>query len=229
MADAIDYFQFLFTPGDESITLPSGRTITLRRAGLGRHLQLQSLEPDGALHLRVAMLRRWYEAAGIPNEELDSLPLTDLPVLYGVARSLNNLRGLPAWQRVSSSLVGKQEDTESLADYQGRMLARMVDTLARNYGWGLQRILELPPEVALAHVQECLINAWKERSWKHYLSEMSWEYSKADKKSHYRPLTEPSWMRAQPGPKEYSPMDKRIIERYYPKGDIVDLTKDKDE
>lgn len=228
MADAIDYFQFLFNPGDESITLPSGRAITLHRMGLGRHLQLQTLEPCGALCTRVEMLHRWCGAAGITDELLDSLPLTDLPALYAATRRLNSLRGLPAWQRVSTSLAGKRGATETLADYQGRMLARMVDTLARNYGWELREILDLPPEVALAHVQECLINAWKTRSWEHYLSEMSWEYSKADKKSHYRPLTEPEWMRTQTERREYAPIDQRIIEKYYPKGVIVDLTKDRD-
>lgn len=171
------------------------------------------------LETRALILREWLGLAGV--EDPDRLALDDLPGLIREIKALNAPRGHLAWDKV---IAGDQAEAEVKAvDYPGRSLARVVDTLARHYGWDLEQILDLPPEVALAHLQECVLADRRRREWEHYLSEIAWEYDRGSKMSRYRPLPPLPW-EALPSGRKYAPVPEWVKEKYYPKGVIVDLT-----
>lgn len=219
----IDYLAALFGRPTARISLASGEVITLTRLGLGRHFQLQALGggigSSTPLSGRISLLREWLELAGV--DAPDRLALDDLPGLIREIKALNAPRGHLAWDAVLGQV--KTEVEVRAIDYPGRSLARVVDTLARHYGWDLERILDLPPEVALAHLQECVLADRRRREWEHYLSEVAWEYDRGSKMSRYRPLPPLPW-EALPARREYTPVPEWIREKYYPKGVIVDLT-----
>jgi hypothetical protein len=219
--DPIDYYDALYGPSKAQVSLHGGRTLTLRRVGLGRHFHLRAVGQEiGTVSLdqRVDRLRAWLKAAGIDPE---GLALDDLPMVIVAVKQLNVPRGQLAWT-VFRSDDGSPPDRR-YTDYPGRELARIVDTLARHYGWSPTQILELPPEVALAHVQECVLADYRRQRWEHQLSEIAWEYNKSDGKSHYKPLPPLPWERSV-SKRDYEPVPEWVKEKYYPKGVIVDLT-----
>ncbi len=217
----VEYLSSLFKEDEVRVSLSDGRVVVLRRAGLGRHYHLRSLTRKiGAseLDLRVDLLRGWLEAAGI--KEPDTLSLSDLLTVVRLVGRLNAPRGQMVW-----SLLPEREVEEKPVDYPGRALARIVDLLARHYGWSLEEIINLPPEVALAHMQECILYDRRQREWEHYRSEIFWEYDAASKMRHYRPPEPLSWEKLPiRGRRSYKPVPPEIIERYYPKGVVIDLT-----
>lgn len=217
----IDYYEALFEKAGRRLQIGDGEELVLRRAGLGRHFYLQTLRrrlEEAKLDCRVDVLKEWLVVAGVTHPE--KLSLSDLLHVVRAVVELNAPRGQPAWSFVSSD--GQPSHTR-LSDYTGRTLARVVHTLASHYGWHLEEVLELPPELALAHLQECILADRKRREWEHLLSEMSWEYDKGSGKSRYKPLPELPWDAVEE--RVYTPLPAKIIEKYYPKGVIVDLTK----
>lgn len=223
--ETIEYLLELFERDEVRLSLPDGRVVVLRRAGLGRHYHLHKLSQllrSSPLEHRVDLLCDWLNAAGVKCDLQDELKLADLPELIHVIAELNAPRGQMPWRLLPTS------ETEGRGprpiDYAGRGLALIVDRLARHYGWSLEEIINLPPEVALAHVQECLLHDRRRREWERYLSELFWEYDEGTKSRHYRPPPPIPWERFS-GRREYSSVPQELKDRYYPKGKIVDLTR----
>lgn len=219
----IDYYDALYGPSSVSVPLSDGKVLVVERAGIGLHFYLQDLGRrigTAPLDDRAGLLADWLAAAGV---DAGRLALADLPAVVRAVKRLNAPRGKAAWEQFESDKAPQ----ERMSDYHGRALARIVDQLARHYGWSIERILALPPEVALAHAQECILAEHKQRTWEHYLSDVAWEYSKADKKSHYKPLAPVPWdqPRGSFEAKTPKPVPQHIIDKYYPKGVIIDLTK----
>jgi hypothetical protein len=218
--DRVNYLAALFERPVAVLLLVSGEVMRLARLGLGRHFQLQAQGREiGQVPLkeRAEALRKWLTLAGV--QDPDRLALADLSALIREIRALNAPRGRLAWDEIKAGL----EVEVKAVDYPGRALARIVDTLARHYGWDLERIINLPPEVALAHLQECILADRRKREWEYYLSEIAWEYDKRSKKSHYRPLPPLPW-EALPASREYKPVPEWVREKYYPKGVVIDLS-----
>lgn len=217
----IDYLESLYAEATAKVPLASGDSITLRRLGLGPHFRLQELGKkigQVTLEERVGALRVWLHAAGIPRP--DGLSLSDLPGLVRAIKALNAPRGRLAWDEIA---LPEPDPGVKPVDYPGRALARIVDLLARSYGWDLERILNLSPEVALAHAQECVLADRRRREWEYGLSEIAWEYDAGSRTSHYRPLPPLPW-ETLPTERKHRPVPDWIKERYYPKGVIEDLT-----
>lgn len=215
--ERIDYFAGLYEDCQEEIELQSGKLV-IERLGLGKHFRLQALGRkigEATLGRRVSVLRVWLLTAGIEPEQLT---LSDLLVVVRAVQELNRSRGHLAWDALPPSDIQEQ-----VTDYPGRALARIVDTLARHYGWDLEHILALPPEVALAHAQECVLARQRCKEWEYSLSEIAWEYDERSKKSKYRPLPPLPW-EALPTEHKHEPVPQVIIDKYYPKGVIIDLT-----
>ncbi len=221
--EGIDYYDALFGETAVTIDLEDGGRVELRRAGLGRHFALMKIQQatrEAMLDDRVDLLRKWLMMLGLDLN--DKIALEDIPTIVHTSVDLNTQRGRPAWQLVDRTSEGVPH--EKLSNYVGRELAYIVHTLAKEYGWTLEHILELQPEVALAHVQECLVSQHKERSWTHFLSEVAWEYDKGSNSSRYKPLPPIEWDIDLGPRRQPSPISDRIRERYYPKGVIIDFT-----
>lgn len=167
------------------------------------------------LEERAGYLREWLRAAGLDTGRLD---LSDLVPVIVEARRLNAPRGQLAW----SALAPPSDDRDPrYTDYPGRALAYVVDTLARHYGWSLEHILELAPEAALLHVQECILQEHRRKEWEHYLSDVAWEYDRGSGKSRYKELPPLPWDRTQPRPSK--PVPQWVKDKYYPKGVVIKL------
>lgn len=219
--EPVNYLNALYNREEAQVPLADGGVLTLRRVGLGRHFQLQALGREireAPPEERVAALRTWLETAGIDN--LGTLALSDIPAITSAAKRLNTPRGRLAWD-VHTPLVGDEAEAVKATDYPGRQLARIVDLLARHYGWSLPGILELPPELALAHAQECVLADRRQREWQHYLSEIAWEYDKGSKTSRYKPMQPLPWEVA-PVRRTYEPVPQWVKDKYYPKGVVID-------
>lgn len=80
-------------------------------------------------------------------------------------------------------------------DYDGRTWQRYSHLLAHEYGWTLEYISRLPVFEALAKIQEILTDQQLEREFYYGLSEIAYPYDAQSKKSYYKPLQRPHWMR----------------------------------
>lgn len=80
-------------------------------------------------------------------------------------------------------------------DYDGRNWHLYAHLLSSRYGWTLEYISRLHVEEALAKIQEILSEKQLEKEFLHGLSEVAYVYDSQTKKSTYKPLPRPSWMR----------------------------------
>lgn len=219
----IDYFSALYGEEAAQVPLTNGGTLTLRRPGLGKSYHMDHLGQqirDSDLAQRVGHLRQWLTVGGVPDP--DALALGDIINIAQVLQAMAAPRGALPFQIPQPT---EKEPEAGPVEYAGRDLAVIVHSLAEAYGWGLEEILALPREVALAHAQEILITDRRRREWEHMLSEVAWGYNKTTQKSEYRPLPPPSWDRPEPKPYAGPQVPEEIRAKYDPKGVVVDLTK----
>lgn len=105
-------------------------------------------------------------------------------------------------------------------DYKGRSWNYFSHLLADAYGWTLDYIAELDVNEALGHIQEVLTAEYLKQSFHHSLSEVAYVYDKNTKKSSYKPLPKPYWLRPLPKPiKKF-----RIKRSMLPVGYVVDAS-----
>jgi hypothetical protein len=219
----IDYYESLFEIPEVQITLESGDSITLRSAGLGASYYMEHLGrliQDDPLEYRVGLFARWLRAAGVPDPV--DLSLGDLVKVAMAVKGMNLPTGRMAWD-----LIPMEEDDDPASqpvDFIGRALTRVIHTLAQHYGWSIDRIIKLPREVAMAHLQECVLADRRTKEWTYSLSEVAWEYDKGAGVSRYRPLPDLPWEKGIPSRKrEEEEIPEHIREKYWPKGVIIDL------
>jgi hypothetical protein len=193
---------------------------TVERVPLGRHFLLQRLE-KGLEQLRgadcVPVLADILETVGVC---LEDLTVNEVAVVLRVARGINQRTQTVAWEVFTEP----DQRTARAVDYTGRELGYIVHLLASTYHWMFEDILELPVEVAYAHVQEALLHRRSEREWTYYLSDRAWEYDPGAKASKYRPLPPVPWD-VDRSTKTYEPVPEHIKEKYWPKGVVIDLSK----
>ena len=67
--------------------------------------------------------------------------------------------------------------------------------LAKKYGWELEYISKLAVDEALGFIQEILYEEQLEKEWEWALSEKSVHYDPNTKKSKFKPLERPAWLR----------------------------------
>lgn len=219
----IDYYNALFEVPEAQIALENGQKITLRSAGLGASYYMEHLGrliQDGRLEHRVTHFARWLRAAGVP--EPAALTLRDLVKAATAVSMLNRPAGLMAWDLVP--LEADSETGPKPTDFTGRPLARMIHTLADHYGWSIEHIINLPRDVAMAHLQECILADRRAKEWTYSLSEVAWEYDKGAGVSRYRPLPDLPWEKGiRPRQREEDAIPEHIRAKYWPKGLIIDL------
>lgn len=103
-------------------------------------------------------------------------------------------------------------------DYEGRTAMLMVHVLARTYGWGLDQIVELEPEVGLALINEVLVDAQLQQEWEYGLSEVARVYNPSTKRSHFKPLPRPAWMA-----ESMESLRVQIPKTILPQGKVIDV------
>lgn len=79
--------------------------------------------------------------------------------------------------------------------YDGRNWHLYSHMLAKEYGWSLEYISQLQVGEALAKIQEILVDNQLDREFFYGLSEIAYPYNEQSKKSIFKPLDRPHWMR----------------------------------
>ena len=95
-----------------------------------------------------------------------------------------------------------EKPTESPWDYPDRIWHLYSHMLAKSYGWTLEYISRLQVDVALARIEEIMVDEQLEREFYYSLSENAFEYDKRTQQSKFRPLPRPSWMRPKVEPEK---------------------------
>lgn len=80
-------------------------------------------------------------------------------------------------------------------DYPERTWYLYAHMIAESYGWSLEYISQLKVEDALAIIQEILVDEQLEHEFYYGLSEVAYPYNASTKKSDFKPLSRPGWMR----------------------------------
>jgi hypothetical protein len=106
-------------------------------------------------------------------------------------------------------------------DYPERTWFFYSHMLAKAYGWTLEYIAKLGVNEALAYLQEILTDDHLDREFEYGLSEMAYPYNKSSKKSEFKPMKRPYWMK-QSAPKEIKRF--KIRRDSLPVGRIVDIS-----
>jgi hypothetical protein len=88
-----------------------------------------------------------------------------------------------------------KSEEKSDTEYDGQTWNRMSHLMANAYGWTLEYIGELDVNDALGHIQEILTSEYLEQEFYHSHSEISYIYDKNTKKSNYKALPKPYWLR----------------------------------
>lgn len=81
-------------------------------------------------------------------------------------------------------------------DYDGRGWFLWANMLCKAYGWTLEYVAELDFNDALALIQEILTDEQLEKEFYYGLSEVAYPFNKSTKKSIFKPMPRPYWMKA---------------------------------
>lgn len=105
-------------------------------------------------------------------------------------------------------------------DYQGRTWHLYSHLLSKAYGWSLEYISNLPVRDALSKIQEIYTEEQLEREFIWSTSENAYSYNKGTKKSDFRPLPKPYWMKPKPKKLPTMKMHKKLL----PMGRVINLS-----
>jgi len=137
--------------------------------------------------------------------------------LVEVVEVFRTLQERNATRVVFPFLESETGDTTPHWHFKGRSRIHLIHLLASTYGWELETIRQMEPEEALAFVQEVLVDAQLNHEWEYGLSEVAYQYNKATKKSHFRPLPRPPWMLSR------KPKVTRVLKEALPVGNVVEI------
>jgi len=132
------------------------------------------------------------------------------------------LENLP---RVKFPMLSGDGDDDTIPwEYDGRDWYWWLNMFARNYGWGESQVEKLDIDDAIGLYQEIIVQDQFDKEWQHGLSELAYEYVPATKKSKYKPLERPKWMRMTKEMIKSKPIKKiKILASMMPQGNIVNL------
>jgi hypothetical protein len=83
------------------------------------------------------------------------------------------------------------------------------------YGWDEDRIANLDIDTAIGLLQEILITEQLDHEWQFSITELAYPYNETTKKSSFRPLPRPDWM------KKIIPKVTKIRKDFLPLGNII--------
>lgn len=205
----IDYLNALRLKDATAIVVLGGHVLTVPRARLGLHYQLQVALGEIATSGKAptAILAFLQLATGVDPERVGA-------TLAEALAAVDTLAGLNALHGTLPILVatGAQGGRRSGEDYPNRALSSIVVRLAHAYGWPVDHILELGPEEAICYLQEAVVI-------RHEEDEFAWGiaggvFDAKGKRQRFPPLR---WA-PPPGPRRKAPP---LPERFRPQGIIV--------
>lgn len=112
----------------------------------------------------------------------------------------------------------KQEKKDAW-EYKGRAWAYWVNRLASSYGWTVDKIEALYIEDAVQLLQEILLDQQFKREWEWSQSEIAYPYDASTKKSVFKPLARPSWMKPIPE----APKTVKMLKSMMPLGNVINM------
>lgn len=205
-----------------SISISSTRQVAFHRIGLKKWLELDHIWTE--IHRSAAersdqftgkVFEYLSAASGEDIEIWEYLPWSQVAETVLKVWDLNKPRQrLPMYtdKRLQS---GSQVPWE----YQGREWYVWVNTFASAYHWTIEYIAELDIDDAAALFQELIIEDQLKKEWDWGLSERAYVYNQYTKRSDFKPLDRPLWMREQiPQPKKI-----KIRRDMMPVGNVIDL------
>lgn len=195
----------------------SGKYYKIDRLPLFKHYKLKNIayKIDKGIDIVDAIFDYIKLASGLDNVE--DIPLEELPKLFDKLTELNKVSDedtLP-WQKTFNA----EGNVRINVDYDNRELAIIVDILASTYGWDIETIHNMSPELAACYVQEALLDDWKTKEFQYMMFEGAY-----DKEGKYKPFPKPSWYIEIVG----ATMDEAktmVPSRFMPGGVVFDVTK----
>lgn len=88
-----------------------------------------------------------------------------------------------------------EKHTEEPWNYPQRSWYLYAHIIAKSYGWSLDKIAKLKVKDALSLIQEIMTDTQLDREFQYGLSEVAYPYNEQTKKSIFKPLERPHWMR----------------------------------
>jgi hypothetical protein len=100
-------------------------------------------------------------------------------------------------------------------EYEGRTWYYWLHIFSSTYGWDEDRIANLDIDTAIGLLQEILITEQLDHEWQFSITELAYPYNETTKKSSFRPLPRPDWM------KKIIPKVTKIRKDFLPLGNII--------
>ena len=135
-------------------------------------------------------------ALGVPYRFFEYADWTRLVSAFFVCLNKSPQLKLPITS--PSTEKSKEEDWS----YDGRTWYLYANIIAGHYGWTLEYISQLKVRDALAIIQEILVDEQLDKEFQYGLSELAYPYDARTKKSTFKPLPRPSWMRPRAEPEK---------------------------
>lgn len=186
---------------DRSVNIAlGGRVWTIERARLGGFLRLQQAREtlnegikDGGNGQIVGGLYDFLTVAlpDLTPKDFNSAPWYEV---FNAHIAIENLNQVPWGTEFAILRIPDSGGKPVPWDNPLRAILIWIHLIAKTYAWAKSEIEELWPEEAIAFVQEIMADEQTDREFIHSLSEVSYEFNKTTKKSHYRPLSRPAWM-----------------------------------
>lgn len=171
-----------------------GRSVCVGRARLGLHLQLakvaKAFDAANSARQKASFLTEYFDHYDLSIDDASAIELVEAFIV---------LRNLNLWQMEVPWLMPRPAQVKTAAPlppyhYDSRWWATWVHEIASRYGWTRGEILNLWPEEASLYLQEIQVSQFYETEDRRALSEVSYEYNQATKKSRFRPGIKPPWM-----------------------------------
>lgn len=116
-------------------------------------------------------------------------------------------------------LIQSGKNDEEGWTYRGRLWYYWLNRLASAYGWGIEQIKNLDIDDAIGLLQEVLIDEQREQDFIWRTSEIAYQYNETTKKSTFKPLDKPEWMK---NTKKYKKPEKTTIRKdFMPLGMVM--------
>lgn len=195
---------------------------TLDRIGLKKWIKLEDIrynirkaaESGNTGELASQLCLHVSVAFSIPYEDVEKLEWNEVAYAFQVS----TLASIPSNEYAILKSNSKNE-REISWDYVGRTFYLWANVLASTYGWTLDYIAELDFNDAIALMQEILVDQQIEKEWQWMLSEIAYPYNAGTKKSEFKALPRPDWMKEK---KIITPVKNvKILKTMLPVGAVI--------
>jgi len=150
-------------------------------------------------------------ALGVSSKYYEQADWLKIVLLFYACLSKSPIVKLP----ITSPSFEKSKDEPW--SYEGRIWYVYSNALASAYGWTLEYISQLHVDEALSMIQEVLVDGQLEHEFYYGLSEIAYPYDKNTKKSIFKPMERPHWMRPKAKPIPRFKIPKSVM----PMGNVV--------